>query len=88
MTDQLLLGDSTDRLREIPDESVDLILTDPPYNTGIKGSASGTRFWNFFDDALSPAATIAFERSHLHLPPSRRARRSVRISRRATWRRR
>jgi DNA modification methylase len=56
MRNQLLLGDSTERLREIPDESVDLILTDPPYNTGIKGSASGTRFRNFFDDALSPAA--------------------------------
>ncbi len=54
MRNQLLLGDSTKRLREIPDESVDLILTDPPYNTGIKGSPSGTRFRNFFDDALSP----------------------------------
>jgi len=29
---------------------VDLVLTDPPYNTGIKASPSGTRFRNFFDD--------------------------------------
>jgi DNA modification methylase len=36
----------------------------------------------------APAATFAFERAHSHLPLSRRARRSVRVSRRATWRRR
>ncbi len=53
MRNRLLLGDSTTRLREIPDASVDLVLTDPPYNTGIKASPSGTRFRNFFDDALS-----------------------------------
>jgi DNA modification methylase len=35
MRNQLLLGACTERLRKIPDESVDLILTDPPYNTGI-----------------------------------------------------
>jgi len=67
MRNRLLLGDSTQRLREIPDESVDLVLTDPPYNTGIKPSASSTRFRNFFDDALSPkeyralVATVARE---------------------------
>jgi DNA modification methylase len=54
MRNRLLLGNSTERLREIPDESVDLVFTDPPYNTGIKGSLSGTRFRNFFDDALTP----------------------------------
>jgi DNA modification methylase len=54
MRNRLLLGDSTERLREIPDQSVDLVLTDPPYNTGIKASPSSTRFRNFFDDALSP----------------------------------
>jgi DNA modification methylase len=55
MRNRLLLGDSTERLREIRDESVDLVLTDPPYNTGIKGSASATRFRHFFDDRLAPA---------------------------------
>ncbi len=29
---QLLLGDVLDRIKEIEDESVDLIVTDPPYN--------------------------------------------------------
>jgi DNA modification methylase len=40
------------------------------------------------EEAEAPAATIAFERTHSHLPPARRVRRSVRVSRRATWRRR
>ncbi|OLP61203.1 hypothetical protein BJF93_20635 [Xaviernesmea oryzae] len=30
---QLLLGDCLDRMREIPDGSVELVLTDPPYGT-------------------------------------------------------
>ena len=29
----LMLGDSLERMKEIPDGSVDLILTDPPYGT-------------------------------------------------------
>ena len=29
----LMLGDCLERMREIPDGSVDLILTDPPYGT-------------------------------------------------------
>lgn len=29
---QLMLGDCLERMKEIPDGSVDLILTDPPYN--------------------------------------------------------
>ena len=31
---KLYLGDSLDILREIRDESVDLICTDPPFNSG------------------------------------------------------
>ena len=30
---KLMLGDCLDRMKDIPDESVDLILTDPPYQT-------------------------------------------------------
>jgi hypothetical protein len=33
ITERVLLGDSTKRLAEIADASVDLILSDPPYNT-------------------------------------------------------
>ena len=31
--DKLLHGDCLERMKEIPDGSVDLILTDPPYGT-------------------------------------------------------
>ena len=31
---QLLFGDCLERMKEIPDGSVDLILTDPPYKIG------------------------------------------------------
>lgn len=51
--ERLLLGDATTRLAEIPDASVDLILTDPPYNTGMT-ARSGTKLRQFFDDAYSP----------------------------------
>ena len=46
----MLFGDCRDMLRHIGDESVDLVVTDPPYNTGITASASRLR--HFFDDAL------------------------------------
>jgi DNA modification methylase len=39
-------------------------------------------------EAEGSAARIAFARTHSHLPPAKRARRSARVSRRATWRRR
>ncbi len=53
LTERLLLGDSSKRLAEIKTESVDLILTDPPYNTGMKARSSG-QLRNFFDDDYSP----------------------------------
>lgn len=52
MTERLLLGDLTKRLAEIDGTSVDLILTDPPYNTGMTAK-NGTRLSNFFDDNYS-----------------------------------
>jgi len=33
---QLFLGNCCEIMKEIPDKSIDLILTDPPYNCGIK----------------------------------------------------
>ena len=30
----LILGDSSEYIKNIPDQSIDLILTDPPYNLG------------------------------------------------------
>ncbi|MEA2075079.1 MAG: DNA methyltransferase [Euryarchaeota archaeon] len=35
-TNKLILGDCLERLREIPDESVDFVFADPPYNLGKK----------------------------------------------------
>ena len=33
----LMLGDSCERLAEIPDNSIDAIVTDPPYGLGFMG---------------------------------------------------
>ena len=35
MTNQILQGDCLELMKDIPDKSVDLILTDPPYGIGI-----------------------------------------------------
>lgn len=40
---RIYCGDCLDLMREIPDKSVDLVLTDPPYNVGIN-------FGNEYDD--------------------------------------
>ena len=64
--EQLLLGDCTKRLAEIEDGAVDLILPDPPYNTGMTARNS-SRLQNFFHDAYAPdeyrtlARTVARE---------------------------
>ena len=34
--DQIILGDSVEVLKEIPDNSIDLVVTSPPYNIGIR----------------------------------------------------
>lgn len=38
MIEKVLLGDCLERMKEIPDLSVDLILTDPPYNIARKNN--------------------------------------------------
>ena len=40
---RLLLGDMRDRLRELADNSVDAVVTDPPYHLGASSSGSGRR---------------------------------------------
>ncbi len=47
MNHQILLGDCRDRLKEIPDNSIDSIVTDPPYELGFMGKswdASGVAY--------------------------------------------
>jgi len=48
----LYLGNSLELLKEIPDKSIDAIITDPPYNTGMK-QQNGGRLKNFFNDSYS-----------------------------------
>ena len=50
---QLYHGDCFARMKEIPDGSVDMILTDPPYNIGIQTETKGkkkTNTWDRIDD--------------------------------------
>ena len=55
-TIRLMLGDCLERMKEIPDGSVDMILTDPPYGTiagaGLDGWNEKSTAW---DVALAPA---------------------------------
>jgi site-specific DNA-methyltransferase (adenine-specific) len=47
MSYQILLGDCRDRLKELPDNSIDSIVTDPPYELGFMGKswdASGVAY--------------------------------------------
>jgi site-specific DNA-methyltransferase (adenine-specific) len=47
MSHQILLGDCRDRLKELPDNSIDSIVTDPPYELGFMGKswdASGVAY--------------------------------------------
>ena len=39
MNHQILLGDCRDRLKELPDNSIDSIVTDPPYELGFMGKS-------------------------------------------------
>lgn len=62
MRDRVSLGDCREILPRIPDESIDLVLTDPPYNTGLRASNT-TRLTHFFDDALPPDEYRALART-------------------------
>lgn len=46
-------GDCLELIKQIEDKSIDLILTDPPYNTGMKASTSKDWLSNFFNDDMS-----------------------------------
>ena len=43
---KIYLGDCMDYLREMPDKSVDLILTDPPYGDGKTRLDPGSQFFS------------------------------------------
>src|SRR5687767_5843567 len=50
MESGMLFGDCRRHLAELEAESIDLVVTDPPYNTGLKAGSSCLH--HFFDDAM------------------------------------
>ena len=50
----LYQADCLKALKEIPDNSVDLVVTDPPYNTGMVESNEKARLSHFFNDNYKP----------------------------------
>lgn len=50
-TNQVLQGDCLERLREIPDDTIDFVFTDPPYNLGKKyvGYTDNLKIREYFD---------------------------------------
>lgn len=46
---ELLQGDSLELMRRIPDESVDLVIADPPYNVGVQTTVNGRKIKNKWD---------------------------------------
>ena len=39
----LMHGDCLEKLRQIPDGSVDLVIADPPYNIGVQTTVDGKK---------------------------------------------
>jgi site-specific DNA-methyltransferase (adenine-specific) len=56
--DKLILGDCLEELKKLPDKSVDLVLTDPPYGkkaskgTNVFGSAKNRRYRHDWDNVV------------------------------------
>ena len=46
--------DCLEGMKQIPDNSIDLAVTDPPYNTGMQGNNSKQWLSHFFNDKFSP----------------------------------
>lgn len=63
MINKIILGDCNDYLKLIPDNSIDLVLTDPPYGIGADKGAGGY--------GISPKNTLKFEDNWDNQPPSK-----------------
>jgi len=64
MEQELLLGDAKDRLKELKDNSVDLLATDPPYGISFMGKGwdkvlPDTKIWKESYRVLKPGSFIA-----------------------------
>ena len=52
-TDKIIVGDSKDILKNIPDNSIDLIFTSPPYNFGLEYAENqDAHYWETYFDQL------------------------------------
>jgi len=55
MTNKILLGDCQDVLRHLPDNSIDLVVTDPPYVVGYRSRDGRSIAGDTTDEWLAPA---------------------------------
>lgn len=42
---KLFVGDNLEIMKEMPDESIDLVVTSPPYNLNIRKTFNNTENW-------------------------------------------
>ena len=62
-TNKIINGDCVEEMAKLPESSIDLIVTSPPYNVGIDydvhdDTQSMDAYWRFTDDWLSQAYRI------------------------------
>lgn len=50
---QIIHGDCLEVMKTFPDKSVDCVVTDPPYNTGMKENTQEARLSGFFNDSYT-----------------------------------
>ncbi len=53
---KIICGDCLEVMKQIPDKSVDLVLTDPPYNMGYSGRGIVNKFTTFENDVMDEQA--------------------------------
>ena len=63
MESKLLLGDCKDKLKELDDNSVDLMATDPPYGLSFMGKE-----WDSFNEVVKPGGAYEHEKGFKKLP--------------------
>lgn len=61
--DKLILGDCLEKLKELPDESIDSMITDPPYGISFMG-----KDWDSFNEVVDPQGVYAKEKGFKKLP--------------------
>src|SRR6056297_2362213 len=54
MKNNIIHGDCLEIIKDIKDESIDAVITDPPYNTGMtkKNTKNSARLNSFFNDSF------------------------------------